>query len=58
MKRGGRGQYVCAREECGKPLDELTVKNLDPFCSVKCCHAYYGVQIQMPGRGQFVASTV
>lgn len=57
MRRVGRGQYVCAQEGCGKPLDELTVKNLDPFCSTKCCHAYHGVAIQMPGRGFTVGSS-
>jgi hypothetical protein len=39
-------------------LTDTAHKRIDPFCSVKCCHAFHGVQIQMPGRGQFVASTV
>ena len=58
MQRVGRGQYVCALEGCGKPLAELTVKNLDPFCSTKCCHEFHGVEIQLPGRGVFVASSL
>jgi hypothetical protein len=57
MKRIGRGVYVCALPECGKRLEEITVKNEDPFCSVKCCHAYHGVEIQMPGRGVTVGSS-
>jgi hypothetical protein len=56
MRRVGRNQYVCA--VCEKQLDELTAKNLDPFCSTKCCHAYHGIEITMPGRGVLVASTV
>jgi hypothetical protein len=41
MKRIGRKQYVCAGPECEKQLNELTVKNLDPFCSTSCVNAYY-----------------
>lgn len=57
MQRVSRGVYRCANPGCGKPLAELTVKNLDPFCSVKCCHEYHGVKIQMPGRGVTVGSS-
>jgi hypothetical protein len=59
MKRVGRKkQYVCAQETCDNPLDELTVGNLDPFCSVACCHSFHGVEIQLPKRGSYVASTM
>ncbi len=51
------GQWVCAQEGCGKPLSEITIKQLDPFCSTACCHEFHGVEIQLPGRGQFVASS-
>lgn len=57
MKRVGRGVYVCAVTGCEKRLDGIAVKNLDPFCSTKCCHAYHGVVIQMPGRGYTVGSS-
>lgn len=63
MKRDPRmvrkgGQYVCALPGCGKPLTEIAFKHIDPFCSVKCCQQYHGIEITMPGRGVLVASTV
>ena len=56
MRKDEDGVYICAIPDCSKPLAEITVKNMDPFCSTKCCHDFYGVQIQLPGRGHFVAS--
>jgi hypothetical protein len=53
-----KGEFVCARPGCDKVLGEGAINNHDPFCSTHCCHEYHGVPIQMPGRGQFVASTV
>lgn len=57
MVKVGKGAYVCA--ECGEPLNEVTVKNLDPFCSTSCAHAYHGVVIQTnpTGRGTPVGSS-
>ena len=54
MKKAA-GKYVCA--ECGTMLNEVTVKNEDPFCSTSCCHAYHGVWIQVPARGYTVGSS-
>jgi predicted nucleic acid-binding Zn ribbon protein len=55
MKRVRKGVYACA--QCGEELNEVTVKNDDPFCSTSCCHTYHGVEIQLPGRGYTVASS-
>lgn len=41
MKRVGRGRYVCALPDCGKPLNELTVKNEDPFHSTACANVWH-----------------
>lgn len=60
MRRVGRGKpaaYLCAAESCDEPLNEVTVKNDDPFCSAKCAHEYHGVEIQLPGRGYTVGSS-
>lgn len=51
MKQVGRGVariYVCV--VCDNPLNEVTIKNLDPFCSTACCHEYHGVSLSLPGR--------
>ena len=42
MKRVGRGRYKCV---CGEPLNEVTVKYEDPFCSTACAHEFHGVEI-------------
>lgn len=58
MKRSRpRGPFVCALEGCDQELNEDTVKNDDPFCSVACCHAYHGVEIQLPSRGKPVGAS-
>lgn len=56
MKRR-EGKYVCA--ECGEMLNDVTVKNEDPFCSTGCCHAYHGIEITVHDRakGVFVGSS-
>ena len=61
MRRVGRNRpatYLCAAEGCDNELNEVTVKNLDPFCSTKCAHAYHGIEITLPGRGVLVASSI
>lgn len=58
MQKVGRGKsatYLCA--VCDQELNEVTVKNIDPFCSTACAHAYHGVEIAVPFKGQTVAST-
>jgi hypothetical protein len=60
MRRIGRKRpatYLCAGPGCENELNEITVKNLDPFCSTACAHEYHGVEIQMPGRGVTVGSS-
>lgn len=60
MKKRSRARlspYVCAREGCEEELNEVTIKNLDPFCSTKCAHEYHGVEITIPHQGQTVASS-
>jgi hypothetical protein len=54
-KRVRKGVYACAK--CGVELNEVTVKNQDPFCSVACCHAYHGVEILVPFQGVTVGSS-
>jgi hypothetical protein len=56
MKRVGRGRYDCV---CGQPLNEITVKNLDPWCSTACCHEFHGIEIPAnpTKRGATVASS-
>lgn len=54
MQGHGRGVnrfYVCAAEGCENRLNEVTVKNLDPFCSTSHCKEYHGVEIQLPKPG-------
>lgn len=41
MRRVGRGQYVCALADCDKELNEVTVKNQDPFCSTVCANVFH-----------------
>ncbi len=36
------GVAVCA--VCSEPLNEVTVKNNDPFCQTSHCHAWYGIE--------------
>lgn len=55
--RGVRPLFLCSGPGCEEELNEVTVKNLDPFCSVKCAHAYHGVEIPLPFKGQTVASS-
>lgn len=59
MKRVRRGEYECALETCDNPLNEVTIKNQDPFCSTGCCHEWHGVEIQTNPtlRGPTVASS-
>lgn len=59
MVKVGRGKYVCANEGCDKELNEVVVKNLDPFCSTDCCHAWHGVSIVKPDKanGIFAGSS-
>jgi hypothetical protein len=59
MKRISRGVYECANPDCDKPLNETTIKNLDPFCSTDCCHSWHGVEITVRDakRGIFVGSS-
>lgn len=60
MQGYGRGRhrfYICAADGCEQRLNEVTVKNQDPFCSTACAHTYHGVEIQMPGRGVTVGSS-
>jgi hypothetical protein len=38
MKRR-RGAYVCA--QCDTLLNEVTIKNEDPFCSAVCANGHY-----------------
>ena len=60
MVRLGRSlprRYKCAGEGCENELNEVTIKNEDPFCSTACAHAYHGVEITLPFKGQTVASS-
>lgn len=60
MRRVGRNRpatYLCAAEGCEQELNEVTIKNLDPFCSTNCAHNFHGVEIIMPYKGQPVASS-
>ena len=60
MRRVGRNRpatYLCAASECENELNEVTIKNQDPFCSTHCAHQYHGVEITMPGKGVRVASS-
>lgn len=59
MIKVSRGKYVCANEGCEKELNPIVVKNLDPFCSTECCHAFHGVEITVRDRakGIFVGSS-
>lgn len=34
---------TCALRSCSKKIIDLARKYGDPFCSSKCCRAYYGV---------------
>lgn len=52
-----RGKYVCALDGCEEPLNEIAVKNQDPFHQTDCARAYYGVPLVKPQRGEFVASS-
>ena len=45
MKRLGRGRYVCALEGCEEELNEITIKNLDPFHAGECARAFHDVEI-------------
>lgn len=42
MRRVARA-YVCA--VCEQPLNEVAVKNEDPFCTVTCCREFHGTQL-------------
>lgn len=60
MKKVGRGakaHFVCALDGCGEPLNEITVKNGDPFHHTECARAYYGIPLPKPQRGVTVASS-
>jgi hypothetical protein len=60
MQGYGRGRnrfYICAAEGCEQRLNEVAVKNQDPFCSGPCARAYHGVEITLPGRGVYVGSS-
>jgi len=35
-----KGVFVCAF--CGAELNEIAIKNDDPFCRTKCANDYYG----------------
>ncbi len=60
MKKVGRGsavRFVCALDGCGEPLNEITVKNGDPFHHTACARAFHNVPLPRPQRGVPVAST-
>jgi hypothetical protein len=55
--RARNAPYVCALEGCEEELNEVTVKNLDPFCSTTHCNEYFGVEILKPRPGSTVGSS-
>jgi hypothetical protein len=60
MVRLGRSlppRYRCAAEGCTNELNEVTIKNVDPFCSTNCAKTWHGVDITIPGNGVFVGSS-
>ena len=38
-----RKDRKCVIVECRKPLPIVAVEHEDPFCSNKCCKAFYGI---------------
>jgi len=50
-------RYVCAAEGCEEELNEIVVKNADPFHSAECARAFHGVEILKARRGFTVASS-
>lgn len=49
VKKGKR--FVCA--QCGEPLNDLTVKNQDPFCRTACANGWHEF---VPLSAQFTLS--
>ena len=47
-RRKLKGVFVCA--VCKKPLDEIVVRDGDPFCSVECCRAFHDTEIALPNK--------
>lgn len=41
VKKGGK--YICA--VCSAELNEVTIKNNDPFCGSMCCRIYHDTPV-------------
>lgn len=39
---------VCIRSECSKTVPLIAIRELDPFCSSRCCRISFGIEEEKP----------